>query len=125
VPAAAVQLNTDDATVGTVIENRRIVDLPLNGRDYLQLVALSPNVSFGFANGRSLTFNQLSANASGSYTLTLWYVNGGKPGTLSVSADGGSKTSVAVSSTGSSGSAPVSVSLAVIRRALRSAQKKM
>lgn len=51
VEAAAVQLNTDDATVGTVIENRRIVDLPLNGRDYLQLVALSPNVSFGFANG--------------------------------------------------------------------------
>src|SRR5215469_15019883 len=51
VAAAAVQLNTDDATVGTVIENRRIVDLPLNGRDYLQLVALSPNVSFGFANG--------------------------------------------------------------------------
>ena len=51
VMAAAVQLNTDDATVGTVIENRRIVDLPLNGRDYLQLVALSPNVSFGFANG--------------------------------------------------------------------------
>src|SRR5690242_15437802 len=49
VMAAAVQLNTDDATVGTVIENRRIVDLPLNGRDYLQLVALSPNVSFGFA----------------------------------------------------------------------------
>jgi hypothetical protein len=51
VSATAVQLNTDDATVGTVIENRRIVDLPLNGRDYLQLVALSPNVSSGFANG--------------------------------------------------------------------------
>src|SRR6476646_8848489 len=51
VESCVVQLNTDDATVGTVIENRRIVDLPLNGRDYLQLVALSPNVSFGFANG--------------------------------------------------------------------------
>src|SRR5262249_14765023 len=38
-----------NATVGTVIENRRIVELPLNGRNYLQLVALSPNVSAEFA----------------------------------------------------------------------------
>ncbi len=49
VSASAEQLNTDDATVGTVIENRSVVDLPLNGRDYLQLVALSPNVTSGFS----------------------------------------------------------------------------
>ncbi|HEY2019492.1 MAG TPA: TonB-dependent receptor [Bryobacteraceae bacterium] len=42
-------LTSDNATVGTVIENRRIVELPLNGRNYLQLVSLSPNVSTGFA----------------------------------------------------------------------------
>jgi hypothetical protein len=42
-------VETTNATIGTVIENRRIVELPLNGRNYLQLVALSPNVSADFA----------------------------------------------------------------------------
>ena len=42
-------VETSNATIGTVIENRRIVELPLNGSNYLQLVALSPNVSAEFA----------------------------------------------------------------------------
>jgi hypothetical protein len=42
-------VETTNATIGTVIENRRIVELPLNGRNYLQVVALSPNVSADFA----------------------------------------------------------------------------
>jgi hypothetical protein len=42
-------ISTENATVGTVIENRRIVELPLNGRNYLSLIALSPNVSASFA----------------------------------------------------------------------------
>src|SRR6267154_748922 len=49
VKADAAALVTDNATVGTVIENKRIVELPLNGRNYLQLVTLAPNVSTGFS----------------------------------------------------------------------------
>jgi hypothetical protein len=48
VSASAALLTTENATVGTVVENKRIVELPLNGRNYLQLVSLSPNVSYGF-----------------------------------------------------------------------------
>src|SRR6476659_1414687 len=50
VSASAQLLSTENATVGTVVENKRIVELPLNGRNYLQLVSLSPNVSYGFGN---------------------------------------------------------------------------
>src|ERR1700704_3877325 len=49
VRADAALLVSDNATVGTVIENKRIVELPLNGRKYLQLVSLAPNVSTGFS----------------------------------------------------------------------------
>jgi hypothetical protein len=48
VNAQVAGLATENATVGTVVENKRIVELPLNGRNYLQLTALAPNVSFGF-----------------------------------------------------------------------------
>lgn len=41
VEAAAPLLQTSDATVGTVIGNQQITNLPLNGRDYLQLAMLS------------------------------------------------------------------------------------
>ncbi|MBL0158761.1 MAG: TonB-dependent receptor [Bryobacterales bacterium] len=48
VSAQAALLQSENATVGTVIENKRILELPLNGRNPLSLVALAPNVSFGF-----------------------------------------------------------------------------
>ncbi|HOK48344.1 MAG TPA: carboxypeptidase-like regulatory domain-containing protein, partial [Bryobacteraceae bacterium] len=61
VAGSAQMMATENATVGTVIENRRIVELPLNGRNFLQLVSLSPNVTYGFA-----TPGQASARQGGS-----------------------------------------------------------
>jgi hypothetical protein len=49
ISASAEALTTETATVGTVIAEKNINELPLNGRNFLQLVALAPNVSYGFA----------------------------------------------------------------------------
>jgi hypothetical protein len=45
VEAGAPMLQTEDATVGTVVEQRRVEELPLNGRNFLSLTALTPGVS--------------------------------------------------------------------------------
>ena len=45
IDSTAVLLNTENATIGTVIENKIVTELPLNGRQYLNLVALSPNAN--------------------------------------------------------------------------------
>ena len=45
VTGGAPVLETENATIGTVIENKRIIDLPLNGRNPLQLVSLTPGAT--------------------------------------------------------------------------------
>ena len=41
----AQMVDTSTTAVGTMIGNKQILELPLNGRDPLQLVGLSPNVT--------------------------------------------------------------------------------
>jgi hypothetical protein len=45
VQGGAPLIETDNTSLGTVIENTRILDLPLNGRNYLQLAALTPGAT--------------------------------------------------------------------------------
>jgi hypothetical protein len=89
VTGGAPLLNTEDATIGTVIENQRIVDLPLNGRNFLQLVALSPNVSAGFGNG-----GQSSSRLGGDRSTQQLSVSGNRREWNNFTLDGMSNTEV-------------------------------
>src|SRR5260370_8076053 len=46
VTGGAPLLTTESTTVGTVIDNDRIVGLPLNGPSFTQLIPLTPNASY-------------------------------------------------------------------------------
>ncbi|MFN0172989.1 MAG: TonB-dependent receptor domain-containing protein [Bryobacteraceae bacterium] len=72
VAAAGVQLNTENAVVGHVIENKRIIELPLNGRNIVQLAVLVAGVQFGSRTGLAdglggqvMTGNTYSVTANG------------------------------------------------------------
>ena len=41
------QLKTDEASLGSVVEQRRVVELPLNGRNLAGLAVMQPGVQFG------------------------------------------------------------------------------
>ena len=74
--------STADATIGKVIENKRIQELPINGRNALALVLLAPNVksqATGNANGfadRGIALSAISING-GPSALNNFILDGG------------------------------------------------
>jgi hypothetical protein len=86
VNATAVSIQTADATLGQVITTQQVADLPLNGRDFVQLATLTPGVSQetnpnSFFNGGPSS----EASARGSYSLS---VGGSRPNSTDWLLDG-------------------------------------
>ncbi|MCP5118827.1 MAG: hypothetical protein GY953_49070, partial [bacterium] len=62
--ADAEMLQTSSTSTGTVIEQKRIVDLPINGRNYLRLVQLSTNVTAEMGSGGQANSRQGGSRAN-------------------------------------------------------------
>ncbi|WP_321474244.1 carboxypeptidase regulatory-like domain-containing protein [uncultured Paludibaculum sp.] len=82
VTGEAPLVDTGSSTVGKVIENERITSLPMNGRNAISLVILTPNV-------RSHAMSP-QGFADRSVGISSFSVNGGPPGNNNITIDGAS-----------------------------------
>ena len=89
VSANAAMLTTENATVGTVIEEQRITDLPLNGRNFFSLVALSPNVTYGFTPAQ-----QASSRLGGTRSTLTMSMSGARATWANYTLDGITNTDI-------------------------------
>ncbi len=73
IKAEIPRIQTEDSSLGTVVEQRRIEDLPLNGRHVFNLVKVvagvvpRSNATDGFAEVNNQTFSQMRINGGPAY----------------------------------------------------------
>ncbi len=82
VSAQAPLVEAQTSSLGQVIDNKRVLELPLNGRNPLELSRLTPGVNL-------LATSFLDTR---NFNLTSVSINGGQGGTNAVLLDGGSST---------------------------------
>jgi hypothetical protein len=86
VAAGVVNVNTEDASLRTVIDQRRVEDLPLNGRDPVQLMRLVAGVSLYNGSGVTSGTTYPGSGVSGVQGVS---VNGNRGNSTNYILDGG------------------------------------
>ena len=82
VKAEIARVQTEDSSLGTVVESKRIAELPLNGRHVFNLVKIVPgvqprdNTTDGFAEISNQTFSQFRINGGPAYG-NQFFLDGG------------------------------------------------
>lgn len=95
VTSGAVQVNTQDATLGNNITNRQIIELPMEARNVLSLLTLQPGVTpDGYVAGArsdqsNVTLDGVDINDAQSNQLMLTSSSPTNPNSVSVSGLGG------------------------------------
>ena len=77
VSAAALALDTTSTTQTTVLQSKTVQDIPLNGRDFTQLIALTPGfagyVGGGYGSLNGTRANQMNWQIDGIDNNDLWH----------------------------------------------------
>lgn len=82
-------IETDSPTVSQVIEGRQVEDTPLNGRNVMNLVALTPGVTPQGSTSGSALQNNAGGGATNTFGWDNYQVSGGLAGESSEYLDGG------------------------------------